>query len=51
MNYLLISHLASITTHGHPINEDSLDRLKAAGLTDLVVSIDSADKKIHDQYR
>ncbi len=43
--------LVSVTTNGILLTEEYINRLKDAGLTDVVVSIDSADPKTHDKYR
>ncbi len=41
----------SLTTNGLLLTETKIAELKAAGLTDLIVSIDSADPARHDELR
>jgi len=41
----------SVTTNGLLLTEEKIGQLKAAGLTDLIVSIDSADAERHDALR
>jgi len=41
----------SVVTNGLVLNERLITKLKSAGIYELVVSIDSADKFVHDQLR
>ena len=52
LRYVSSRHMASsITTNGLLLSASMLDDLKAAGLTELIVSIDSADRRRHDDRR
>jgi MoaA/NifB/PqqE/SkfB family radical SAM enzyme len=43
--------IVSVTTNGLLLNEKKIDELKEAGLTILIVSIDSANPSRHDELR
>ncbi len=43
--------LVSVTSNGILLDKKKIDELKEAGLNHLIVSIDSADANIHDQFR
>jgi MoaA/NifB/PqqE/SkfB family radical SAM enzyme len=43
--------LSRVNTNGRLVNEERVQRLKAAGLTECGVSLDSADAAVHDQFR
>ncbi len=52
IRYVSSKHMvSSITTNGLLLSGPMLDNLKAAGLTELIVSIDSAVPERHDQRR
>ncbi len=52
IRYVSSRHMvSSITTNGLLLSGPLLDDLKAAGLTELIVSIDSADPRRHDERR
>lgn len=40
-----------VNTNGILLNEENVKRLKAAGLTECGVSLDSADPAVHDKFR
>jgi MoaA/NifB/PqqE/SkfB family radical SAM enzyme len=43
--------LTRVNTNGLLLNEENVKKLKAAGLTECGVSLDSADPDIHDRFR
>ena len=52
IRYVSSRHIvSSITTNGLLLSDALLDDLKASGLTELIVSIDSADPRRHDERR
>jgi MoaA/NifB/PqqE/SkfB family radical SAM enzyme len=43
--------LTRVNTNGLLLNEENVKRMKAAGITECGVSLDSADPEVHDQFR
>jgi MoaA/NifB/PqqE/SkfB family radical SAM enzyme len=43
--------LTRINSNGILLNEENVKRLKAAGLTECAVSVDSAEPSVHDRFR
>jgi len=52
IKYARSSYMAvSVTTNGILLDEEKIENLKVAGLTDLIVSLDSSDPNRHDLLR
>ena len=52
IKYINDNHMyCSVTSNGLLLTEELIDKLKVAGLKELVVSIDSADSARHDELR